>query len=358
MAERIVHIVQHLRPGGLEALALDLVAHAPAGQEAHIVSLEGSREATLAAWPRLRGIADRLHFLEKPPGLRPLAALRLAARLRRLGARGVVTHHVGPLLYGGAAARVARVPALVHAEHDAWHLEEEGERRLMRRLLRWLDPKLVAVSQTVADAICERIPEARPVVIANGIDTSRFCPGSKAEARRSLGLPPDLRLVGCAARLEAVKGHALLLEAMRHLPADVHLALAGIGSLEASLKAQAAALGLAGRMHWLGRVDDMPAFHRASDVFCLASQAEGLPLSPLEAQACGVPVVLTDVGGCHEAVCPATGRLVPAGDAAALALALRLQLERSGSGEPASFVRDRFDIRRAAEAYGALLAAA
>ena len=70
----------------------------------------------------------------------------------------------------------------------------------------------------------------------------------------------------------------------------------------------------------------MPTFYQAIDVFCLASKKEGLPLSPLEAQACQTVVVMTDVGGCREAVDPGSGILIDAGSIDALASALQKQL--------------------------------
>ncbi|MFO1036111.1 MAG: glycosyltransferase [Geminicoccaceae bacterium] len=357
MPETVVHVVQHLRPGGLETLALDLQAHAPAGSTAHVVSLDGGAEETLSAWPRLVAYGDRLHFLDKKPGLSPRAVWNLAGLFRRLGATGVVTHHIGPLVYGGLAARLARVPGVVHVEHDAWHLADEAERRLQRRVLRIVRPEIIAVSPTVAGAMSRALPGCRPHVVPNGIDTARFVPGDKDAARLALGLPVGVPLIGCAARLEAVKGHEVLLGALGRMPSRIHLALAGVGSRDAELKALAASLDIAARVHFLGRVDDMPAFYRAVDLFCLSSHDEGFPLSPLEAQACDVPAVVTDVGGCREAVCPATGRVVPAGDPAALALALGLLIERRPPEEPSRFVRQRFDIQRTVAAYHALLAA-
>jgi len=114
-------------------------------------------------------------------------------------------------------------------------------------------------------------------------------------ARRALRLPDSGRLIGSAGRLEPVKGHALLIEALAALPTDVTLVLAGDGSQRPILEALAARLGVAERVHFLGHIDSIVTFYRALDVFCLPSVAEGLPLSVLEAQACGVAAVV--VGG-------------------------------------------------------------
>ncbi len=104
-------------------------------------------------------------------------------------------------------------------------------------------------------------------------------------------------------------------------------------------------LGIAKRVHFLGQVDVMPEFYQALDVCCLPSYAEGLPLSLLEAQACGIPTVVSDVGGCKNALCPDTGHLVRPGNAMALAAALSASLNGSASRSPRDYVLSTGDIR-------------
>jgi glycosyltransferase involved in cell wall biosynthesis len=169
-------------------------------------------------------------------------------------------------------------------------------------------------------------------------------------------------LIGCAGRLEQVKGQDLLVEAIARLAMpDVHLVLAGSGNEARTLQSRVDALGLSHRVHMPGRVDDMPRFYQALDLFCLPSRREGMPLAPLEAQACGVPAVVTDVGGAAETVCPRTGMRVPPNDVTALSAALDRALQRSrAAGTTATarrFVQHHGDIRRTCEAYLALLEA-
>jgi hypothetical protein len=98
---RTIQIVQHLRPGGIESLVLELVRFSPPGDETLVISLEGNREQAVAAWPRLAEHADRLVFLDKTPGWRPGLVTRLVRLFRGLRPHAVHTHHVGPLIYGG-----------------------------------------------------------------------------------------------------------------------------------------------------------------------------------------------------------------------------------------------------------------
>ena len=165
-----------------------------------------------------------------------------------------------------------------------------------------------------------------PSVILNGVDTDKFQPSDQTTARNKLNLPPDAAIIGCAARFTEVKSHDLLIHAFSRLPDSVHLALAGGGELEHELRNLTRRLDIAQRVHFLGVIDDMPGFYHAIDIFCLASKKEGLPLSPLEAQACQRVVVLTDVGGCREAVDPQSGILIKAESIQSLAAALKTQL--------------------------------
>ncbi len=346
-----LQIVQHLRPGGIETIALDLMRFTGEGQEVHVVSLEGEKGAALTTWDRLVPLADRLHFLEKPPGVCLPTLFRLRRLICDLDPEVVHTHHIGPMLYGGLAARLAGVPRVIHTEHDAWHLRRAAERQRQSLITALVRPTLVADAQVVAQELKAIYPKICFQVIANGIDTERFTPGDKTEARRSLGLPEGVPLIGCAARLEEVKGHDVLLAALNLLPSNVHLALAGSGSLEDVLRNEALKLGIACRVHFLGNVEDMPAFYRAIDVFCLPSNREGMPLSPLEAQACGAPCVVTDVGGSREALCPDTGTFVPPRAPGLMAASLSRRLENRPVVSPRNFVLANGDVRRMARAY-------
>lgn len=351
----IVQIVQHLRPGGLEVLALELQRFLEKDYDVQIISLEDHPSDALHAWDRLKPLADRLHFIEKPPGISLKAILRMAFLFRKLQPHAVHTHHIGPLLYGGLAARMAHVPQLVHTEHDAWHLHDEKEARLQKRLMRWLKPVMIADAQIVADELLRVDPGSAPIVINNGIDTEKFSPGDKQTARKALGMPEGVRLIGCAARLEEVKGHRHLLSALQLMDKDIHVSLAGIGSQEGPLKELARRLGIEARVQFLGRVDDMTSFYRASDIFCLPSLHEGMPLSPLEAQSCGCLAVVTDTGGAKETIDPETGGLAKPGDPEDLARALAEAFGREAGDSPREFVVRTADLAAVSQRYAEIL---
>ena len=294
---------------------------------------------------------EMLAFFDKQQGLRPGLVVRLARFFRSRQVDVVYTHHVGPLLYAGLAARLAGVRQVVHTEHDAWHLEDCRRRSLQRTILTLVRPQLVADAERVAHNMRRHLGDRRIHVIRNGIDTRRFRPGDKLLARRQLELPTGVPLIGCSGRLEAVKGQDVLLDAVAMLDRDVHVALAGDGSLGTQLREQAQKLGIGARTHFLGHIDQMPAFYQALDLFCLPSRNEGLPLSALEAQACGIPAAITDVGGSREALCPETGRLMQPDDPRSMARALTQALQQSSNGSPRHFVLAHADLDNTAQAY-------
>lgn len=340
-----IQLVQHLRPGGIESLVLDLCQFAQEDRQVHIVSLEGSKAEALAQWPRLAPFAEQLTFLSKPAGIGFSTVLQLSQLLKQKQVERLHTHHIGPMLYGSLAAKMAGVKQWIHTEHDAWHLDRAKHRHIAQWCVRAFNPLMVADAGLVAEQMQVKLPGIQAHVIYNGIDTDRFTPGSQTQARTALGLPLNHPMVGCAARLHPVKGQARLIQLMTKFPDNVHLALAGDGPTKESLLALANALGIAHRVHFLGAIDDMPAFYRAIDVFCLASDFEGLPLSPLEAQACNTPVVVTDVGGARETVCPATGHVVALDDANGLNLAVTKLLMYPTSESPRHFVQRHYDVR-------------
>jgi glycosyltransferase involved in cell wall biosynthesis len=350
----VIHVVQHLQPGGIETMALDLVSFRKKHEKTFIVSLEGTKQAAIKAWPRLKPYDDHLIFLNKKPGFAPLLITKLASLLIKLGVDAVHTHHIGPLIYGGLAARLIGISRRIHTEHDAWHLNDSYRRKIQKLLLRLINPILVADAQTVANNIKEQLDTDKVIVIPNGIDTSRFIPGNKQAARASLQLPRNIKIIGCGGRLERVKGQHILINALHKLPEDVHLALAGDGTMQSNLLNLAKSLQLEHRVHFLGRIDEMPTFYQSLDIFCLPSLNEGFPLSPLEAQSCGIPTLVTDVGGSKETLCLESGSLVPADDAPSMAKMLLKMINTHYQRSPRNFILDNGNVRLMADRYATL----
>ena len=351
----VIQVVQHLSPGGIEVMALELKRiNQQHNDRMLIVSLEGDKSVLMARWPRLQEMESELFFLNKKPGIDFTTILRLVELFKKEHATAIHTHHIGPLLYAGIAGRLAKVSTIVHTEHDIWHLQNTKRLIIQRLALAIVRPTLIADAQMVANGMKKYLRRNDIGVVTNGIDVDRFSPGDKAAAREVFGLPKNVKLVGISGRMEEVKGHKVLVQALEYMDDSVHLVLAGDGSLAEGLRDLATVLGMSQRVHFLGQIDDMPNFYRALNVFCLSSFQEGMPLAPLEAQSCGIPAVITNVGGAAETLCKKTGSLVPAGDSHALAKALTKQLEKKIQVNPRVFVERHGNVIQMAQAYAKL----
>jgi glycosyltransferase involved in cell wall biosynthesis len=164
-----------------------------------------------------------------------------------------------------------------------------------------------------------RFPPEKTVTIHNGVSVSTFCPsGSEGIAvRDTLGLHPEEFVLVCTARLSGEKGIDILLLAMSELlrrNVSCKCIIVGDGYLRENLSEQVRELGLAGHIFLLGFQKDVRPYLLAANAFVLTSHSEGLPFAILEAMACGLPCIVTNVGGNAEAVVHnVTGLLVKAG---------------------------------------------
>lgn len=349
----VAQIVQHLKPGGIEIMVLDLLKHQPF--QTVVISLEGTKQQAIEQWPMLEKVSDHLVFLDKAPGFQWSLIMKLRRLFKSLKVSAVHSHHIGPMLYGGIAAKLANISKHVHTEHDAWHLSNLKRRYLQRLLLALLKPIVVADAQAVVQKAESYLNRQDIQLIHNGIDVEKFTPGSRNHARKQFNLPTGVILLGNAGRLESVKGQDLLISAMAHFSSSVHLAIAGSGSCERALKQQAIDLNIEQQIHFLGPLDDMTRFYQSLDLFCFPSRCEGLPLSPMEAQACGIPVLISDVGGSTEALCHTTGLLVKRDSVEQIVKAIDIMLSRHRVTCPRQFISMHRNVKGMAKAYSKLI---
>ena len=174
-------------------------------------------------------------------------------------------------------------------------------------------------------------------VVGNGVDTTRFYPVDRSWARQQIGIPEDAPVLISVGGLVERKGFHRVIEQLPQLCQrfpNLHYVIVGGGGGEgdrrAALETQAERLGLRGRVRFLGPIepDRLRVPLSAADVFVLATRNEGWANVFLEAMACGLPVVTTEVGGNAEVVPRAFGTLVPFGDGAALRAAMAEALTR------------------------------
>lgn len=259
----------------------------------------------------------------------------LAGRAARVGAGGsydlVHAHYLYPTAIIGAwTARRARAPLVLTAHGN--DVDNAANSRLAGGVRRALHDAaaIVAVSRYLAARLGERFgvePECVDVIDC-GVETEVFRPLAKAAARASVSLPDGERIVLFVGHLIEAKGIATLLAAHRRMLADGQQALlvvAGEGELATAVESAARDPDTRGLVRSLGRVphEQMATLMTAADVVCVPSNKEGFGLVAVEAMACGVPVVASDVGGLPEIVADGSnGLLVPPADPDRLAVAL------------------------------------
>ena len=303
-----------------------------AGHDVTVISPPGSR-GPLASW--VKSVGARHHALDmaRRPALRdPLDVLTL----RRL-ARGhdvLHLHSSKAAALGRAAAatlpRRAR-PAVVMTPHYwSWLVggRLEGLYRWIERLLARRCDVIVAVSEREeAEGRSVLGPDARLLLIPNGVDRAHFSPEGP-----SAGRDVDHALIVCVGRLSEQKGQDVAIRALALLSdRTARLRLVG-GESTAGHRRQlgelATSLGVAGRIEWRAPVDDTAPEYRAADVVIAPSRWEGMSLASLEALSCGSAMVATDVSG-SEALGSAAV-IVPREDPGALAGAIDVLLRDPG----------------------------
>lgn len=332
-APLIAHVVAHFGVGGLENGMINLLNGMPRQRYRHaIVCLDGHTDFR----QRLQRDDVQFYALHKQPGHDLGLYARLFRLLRQLRPDLVHTRNLSAL-EGQFVAAAAGVRARVHGEHGRDVFDLHGKNRkynLLRKLARPLVGQYITVSKDLAGWLESTVGVApqRVTQIYNGVDSVRFHP--RHEVCAPIGpegfMTGDELLIGSVGRMAHVKDFPTLVRAFLRLLSDrpelrerLRLVIVGDGVSRAECLDLLHAAD-ASHLAWLpGERADVAEIMRALDLFVLPSLGEGISNTILEAMASGLPVVATEVGGNPELVAPElTGKLVPAGDPAAMAQAL------------------------------------
>lgn len=300
---RVMHVVRTLATGGTESVVRKL-----------LLSLDSSRfqqqVCTLLVDPdcQLQHSICLQRAAEKPAFLVPQLA-RVFAREKP----DIVHSRNWATIEAVAAARLARVPVVIHSEHGR-DLQTMGRQPLRRRVLRrlsyaWAD-RVFCVSQELKNYYCRELGVAANEleVIPNGVDVERFSPNRQAreDIREKLGAKPSTLVVGMVSRLDPVKDHLTLLRAVEialgKVP-DLRLVIVGEGPQRGMIENELLRKpDLSQRTLLAGDVRNVADWLNGFDVFVLPSLSEGMSNTLLEAMAVGVVPVATTVGGNPEVV--------------------------------------------------------
>jgi glycosyltransferase involved in cell wall biosynthesis len=256
----------------------------------------------------------------------PLDDRRALADLRAClsGFDVVHTHSSKAGALGRTAAHQLAIGRIVHTFHGfPFHQFQSWPRRsayiqIERSVGRFTDVFLAVGPAVAAEAITRRIaPPERVRTIGVGLAKALNAPGplDRAEARRILGVPPGMQVVGTVGRLAFQKAPEDFVRALAGLRrSNVFGVWIGGGPLRAKTERLAQKLGLSGRMLFTGERHDVEALLPGIDVFAMASRYEGLPCAIVEAMSAGLPVVATAVNAVPDVVVAGeTGLLAPPG---------------------------------------------
>ena len=215
----------------------------------------------------------------------------------------LVTHSSIDSWIAGLATRVmADRPKLVRTRHLSTPIGNFLS-------YRWFPDAICATSAAIRDTLVKNgISESKVVAISTGVDLSRFPPepAQKNEMRNKFGLPTDRPLVGGVFVIRSWKGIYDFVKIVLAVP-HAHFVVAGAGPSKESMEQAADRLGVSRRMTFLGHVELVEEVFRALDVFLFPSTAnEGIPQALLQAQACGIPAVVSDLPSIKEAASSAT----------------------------------------------------
>jgi glycosyltransferase involved in cell wall biosynthesis len=343
-------VLRSLERGGAERQAVVLACalrEAGCDVTAFVFYADGSLEGDLAAAgiPVVDlGKRSRWHVVT--------FVVRFLARARRDRPSWVVPYMTAPnLLAAGAGAVVPGLTVtwnIAGAQRDPRFVNrlERVAERVQVRMATWADA-IVVNSEAGRQRLLELgYPETRTITVRNGVDLAAFTPRPERREvdRRALGLGGKVAF-GVVGRLHAVKGHRWAIEALpsvlEALP-DALLVCVGRGTPaeRAVLDEVARGAGVGQHVRWVDQQADVQAVLNALDVIVVPSESEGLPNVLLEAMACGVPAVVTDVGD-SAAVVGSIGEVVAPRDAPALAAAMVAMGRRAADPDVRAATRAR-----------------
>ncbi len=249
------------------------------------------------------------------------AALRLKQLCRQLQIDVVHTHYLRENYIGILARLLGNRAKLVYTRHILG--QDTAKSAWANRIMLRFENQIIAVSAAVKQELrALGVPPAKVAVIYNGVDFDYWHDGAGSAIRQELGLPADEFLVTCIGRSAPDKGHSFLLQAIKDfnetgqvLAGKVKFLLVGDGELLEQFQSMVHTSPGYENVIFAGYRRDVRNILHGTDLYVSPSANEALGISVLEALACGVPVVITKVGGQQEIIADGTaGYLIDYGD--------------------------------------------
>ncbi len=293
---KILHITHLSDIGGAEKMVLDLAAQCDSKRfDLSITSMHG--EGILSAKARELGIT--FHTVG---GTQPLVFWRNFPKLLKQEKFDIIQTHGARAEITSVLAKSYRVPHVISTLHDVHGFEHKGKKLFTTLARPWID-MWVAVSPIIEQgALSEfKLPAHKVKMIENGVDISSINQNRVKNIREKHGIPEDQILILSVANLRPVKGHTHIIKGMQNLSKQERerFRFVFVGKDQASGVYQQLAqdLGVQDCIIFAGFQERVADYLKAADIYLLASESEGLPLSLLEGMASKTPAIATAVGG-------------------------------------------------------------
>ena len=312
---RVLHVVGSLKRGGIETWLMNLIRQTDRAQF-HLDFVVSNRSPS--PWEtEIRGLGGRVHVCMAHS--RPARyAYNLATILYTHGPYDIIHSHLHQLngivaLVGalsGVKVRIAHSHFAISGKQSESSMLANQRNHISRFLVRSFATGALACSASAGSSLFgsdwEQTPNRRVLFCGIDLDSFRAKP-NRDTILASVGIPRHSVVVGHAGRFVTQKNHSFFIDVAiqyARLEPRSHFLLLGDGPLLAEMKHRANASPFSDRFHFPGSRDDVPTLMRAMDCFLFPSHFEGLPLVLIEAQAAGLPCVLSDIVALETDVCP------------------------------------------------------
>lgn len=334
MKVKLMHLVYSFDVGGLERIIANCIASLPDNYEHTIVTLADYSEEFVAQLAK----PVKMIALNKPQGQSWGTFKQFYSVLKQEKPDILHSYNLASFEFQSMAA-LARVPFRLHAEHGRDVHDPDGTNKkyqILRKLVAPFVHKVVSVSDDLHQWLINVVglSDKKCHLILNGVDTAQYKPAGRHAGASDNDASQPL-MFGHVGRLQAIKNqknlvasYVLACEQSEKFKADTKLVIVGKGPLKEALEQQIANTPCQQNIEMWGERHDMPAVYQALDVFVMSSDAEGVPMTMLEAMSSGLPVVSTRVGGIPEITNKEQAILVDAKSVEALSEGLLLMFDK------------------------------
>jgi len=303
MKKKILHLITGLEIGGAETMLLEVMPRLDQFQ--HIIC---SLSTIGPSGKKLIDAGFTVYALKSGKIFSPAAIYRFGRIIFREKPDLIATRLIHADIFGRIFGKIFGVHKILCCLESVLDQPKYQKFFLLEQVTSFLVNQYVAVSQAVKDAYLSKtkIIPSKITVIYNGIDLHKFKPTvNKTAAKKNTGLDDYQPIIGYVAKMRPERNHRLLIEAFANIQKTYPtalLVLAGDGPARPDLEKLAANLNIKNQIKFLGNRHDIPNILSCLDIFVSPSAYEGMSVSILEAMACGVPVIASDIAPNREII--------------------------------------------------------